>query len=354
MQLPSPLREPMQKQLSKYILRAKVKAADVTAERTVLGVAGKDAAGLVQRAVGAVPSEVHQVASASGATVIKLPGDRYEIVARREESHALTASLASGAEKAGSDYWDWLDIRAGIATILPATQEAFVPQMLNLDLIGAVSLSKGCYPGQEIVSRMHYRGTLKQRMYLANVAGTPVAALATGGSLEWRDLTGGAGGRVGLQGPVGRVAAAPGTRELVAEVERPAHRGVERVEQEAEEAVVAPLPDLDPDGTEPVAEPADGLRERVEPLDAAERRRASRHRDREAEAGRSGRGPAVELLFRREPVEGRVQLDRVEPLGVEAEKVLRPRVGRIEPALPGRVREAGGAGVERYDPSCTS
>jgi hypothetical protein len=172
MQLPTPLREPTQKQLTKYILRAKVKATDATPEWTLLGVAGKDAAALVQRTVGEAPTAVHQVAQAAGAMVIKLPGDRYEIVAAREKAPTLLASLASGAEKASADYWDWLSIRAGIATILPATQEAFVPQMVNLDLIGGVSLTKGCYPGQEIVSRMHYRGTLKQRMYLANVAGT--------------------------------------------------------------------------------------------------------------------------------------------------------------------------------------
>jgi folate-binding protein YgfZ len=172
MQLPSSLREPIQKQISKYILRAKVKATDATPEWTLLGVAGKDAAALVQRTVGGAPKAVHQVAHASGAMVIKLPGDRYEIVAARDKAQALLTSLESGAEKAGADYWDWLDIRAGIPTILTATQEAFVPQMVNLDLIGGVSLTKGCYPGQEIVSRMHYRGTLKQRMYLANVAGS--------------------------------------------------------------------------------------------------------------------------------------------------------------------------------------
>jgi folate-binding protein YgfZ len=170
MQLPSPLREPIQIQLSKYILRSKVKATDASTDWTVIGVAGKDAAAHVQRAAGAVPTAVHQVAQASGATMIRLPGDRYEIVAARDKSQALLDSLASGTDKMGPDYWDWLDIRAGVPVILPATQEAFVPQMVNLDLIGGVSLTKGCYPGQEIVSRMHYRGTLKQRMYLANIA----------------------------------------------------------------------------------------------------------------------------------------------------------------------------------------
>ena len=172
MQLPTSLREPIQKQLSKYILRAKVKAADVSSEWVLLGIAGKDSEAVVRQAVGAVPNVVHGLAQTPDATVIKLSGERYEIVAARNKAQAILASLASTTEKAGSDYWCWLDIRAGIANILPATQEVFVPQMVNLDLIGGVSLTKGCYPGQEIVARMHYRGTLKQRMYLANVSGT--------------------------------------------------------------------------------------------------------------------------------------------------------------------------------------
>lgn len=171
MQLPSPLREPIQKQLSRYILRAKVKATDASLDWKLLGVAGKDAAARVQRAVGDVPRSAHDVINTQDAMVIRLPGDRYEIVAANK-SPGIIESLSDGAEKADPDYWDWLDIRAGIAVILPATQEAFVPQMMNLDLIGGVSLTKGCYPGQEIVSRMHYRGTLKQRMYLASIAGS--------------------------------------------------------------------------------------------------------------------------------------------------------------------------------------
>jgi len=171
MQLPSPLREPIQKLLSKYILRSKVKATDASSDWKLLGVAGTDAAALVQRAVGDVPRGVHDVINTQDSMVIRLPGDRYEIVAANK-SPGIVESLSDGAEKADPDYWDWLDIRAGVAVILPATQAAFVPQMVNLDLIGGVSLTKGCYPGQEIVSRMHYRGTLKQRMYLANIAGS--------------------------------------------------------------------------------------------------------------------------------------------------------------------------------------
>ena len=82
----------------------------------------------------------------------------------------ILESLASEARNADPEWWDWLEIRAGVPVILPETQQEFVPQMVNLDLIGGVSFDKGCYPGQEIVSRMHYRGTLKQRMHLASIA----------------------------------------------------------------------------------------------------------------------------------------------------------------------------------------
>ena len=172
MQLPSSLREPIQKQLSKYILRAKVKADDVSGEWTILGVAGAEASELVQRVFGNAPQGLHEVSQAKDAVLIRLPGERYEIVAVKDKVPAIKSALAQSTETKSSEYWDWLDIRAGVPVILPATREAFVPQMVNLDLIGGVSLTKGCFPGQEIVARMHYRGTLKQRMYLANVGGT--------------------------------------------------------------------------------------------------------------------------------------------------------------------------------------
>lgn len=170
MRLPSSLRESVQKQLSKFILRSKVKASDASGDWTLIGVAGKDAAALVQRVIGQAPQGMREVAHTPDATVIRLPGDRFEIAAAKDKAPRILEGLGAGAPKVDPDYWEWLDIRAGIPTILPATQEAFVPQMVNLDLVGGVSFEKGCYPGQEIVARMHYRGTLKQRMYLAGIA----------------------------------------------------------------------------------------------------------------------------------------------------------------------------------------
>jgi tRNA-modifying protein YgfZ len=170
MQLPSPLRESIQKQILKYILRSRVKAVDATGEWTLVGVMGKDAATLVQRVADAAPQAVHEVAQTSAAMVARLPGDRFQIAVACDKASSMLEALAAGAEKADTEHWQRQIIHAGVPVILPATQEEFVPQMVNLDLIGGVSYDKGCYPGQEIVARMHFRGTLKQRMYLARIA----------------------------------------------------------------------------------------------------------------------------------------------------------------------------------------
>ena len=74
---------------------------------------------------------------------------------------------------AGEAAWTLGDIQAGVPQITPATQEKFVPQMINFELIGGVNFKKGCYPGQEIVARSQYLGKPKRRMVLATVEGDP-------------------------------------------------------------------------------------------------------------------------------------------------------------------------------------
>lgn len=169
LQLPAVLRAAIHKRLSMYILRSQVKVTDASPGHAVMGIGGDGATKVLQRIAGEVPKAPHDVVHGSGATVLKLPADRYQIVVARAREDAIRAALAANAEVGDATCWDWLDIRAGIATILPATQEEFVPQMVNFDAIGAVSFNKGCYPGQEIVARMHYLGKLKQRMVLAHV-----------------------------------------------------------------------------------------------------------------------------------------------------------------------------------------
>ncbi len=170
LQLPRSLAAAMQKKLSMYVLRSKVKITDVSDELICLGLAGKDANTLAKETLAAVPEATLGAAQSANAIVIRHEADRLQIIATPEHAPALWDSLACGARPAGAPVWDWLNIRAGIPVVLPATQEEFVPQMANLELIGAVNFKKGCYPGQEIVARMQYLGRLKQRMYLAHVA----------------------------------------------------------------------------------------------------------------------------------------------------------------------------------------
>jgi folate-binding protein YgfZ len=100
--------------------------------------------------------------------------------------------LSAKLKRVGAPAWQWLDVRRGIPWITAATQDRFLPQMANLELIGGVSFSKGCYTGQEIVARTQHRGKVKRRMFLANVG----AAAAPGDELVAEDLGDQAGGTV--------------------------------------------------------------------------------------------------------------------------------------------------------------
>ena len=87
----------------------------------------------------------------------------------------MFADLLADLPVVGSGAFWWSEIDAGVPTVFPATQEKFVPQMINLEVVGGVSFSKGCYPGQEVVARSQYRGKLKRRMQLAHCAASAPA-----------------------------------------------------------------------------------------------------------------------------------------------------------------------------------
>ena len=169
LQLPTPLCSAIQKRLSMYILRSKVKVEDVSTHHVVLGLAGKHAADFLQHNFGATPKKIGTVVHLEHASLIQVGTQRFQICIAATEAAALWQKLSADATPAGSPCWDWLNIRDGIPVIVPATQEQFVPQMVNLELLEGVSFKKGCYPGQEIVARMQYLGKLKRRMYLAHI-----------------------------------------------------------------------------------------------------------------------------------------------------------------------------------------
>ncbi|MBU1424806.1 MAG: folate-binding protein YgfZ [Gammaproteobacteria bacterium] len=167
--LPQSLLATIQKKLTMYVLRAKVKIENASDSIVCLGLAGADAAALLQQQFPTLPQNPLDAVQHDDTGLICLGADRFQINTSPQHAPALWQKLSTEARPAGSPCWDWLNIRAGIPVILPQTQEQFVPQMVNLELIGAVNFKKGCYPGQEIVARMQYLGKNKRRMYLAQV-----------------------------------------------------------------------------------------------------------------------------------------------------------------------------------------
>ena len=166
--LPRDLCAPIRKRLSMYVLRAKVKIEDASEGIVCLGLAGEGATALLQQHFGSVPQNSLGVEQHDNASVVRVGAQRYQINTTLQHAPALWQNLCTSSRAVGSPCWDWLNIRSGIPVIVPATQEQFVPQMANLELIGGVNFKKGCYPGQEIVARMQYLGKSKRRMYLAH------------------------------------------------------------------------------------------------------------------------------------------------------------------------------------------
>ncbi|HWH84622.1 MAG TPA: folate-binding protein [Burkholderiaceae bacterium] len=145
------------KRLSMFVLRAQCRLTDASAEHALLGLAGPSARPFVEHLA---PWATEPVA---GGTVVRLP----DVDAVPRALLVLDAGAVRPSAPALSlDAWRLLEVRSGIATIEAATAEQFVPQMLNYELVGGVDFAKGCYPGQEVVARSQYRGTIKRRMFL--------------------------------------------------------------------------------------------------------------------------------------------------------------------------------------------
>lgn len=159
------------KKLSMYVLRAKVKLSDPSAELVLLGVAGPDALKVLAAADLGTPPVTMEITRAGETQIIPVTEEAVVLVAAADEAPALVDRLlAAGGQLAGSAAWTAATVAAGLPLVTLPTQEEFVAQMLNYELIGGVSFNKGCYPGQEIVARTQYLGKLKKRMYRVRLA----------------------------------------------------------------------------------------------------------------------------------------------------------------------------------------
>jgi folate-binding protein YgfZ len=148
---------PTLKRLGMFVLRAKCRLSDASTESALWGLVG-EAAGATLGAT--IRAEVWGVMPQGDAQAVRLPDvdglPRWLAVLPVAQGFDTLPALPPAD-------WAWLEVRSGVARIVAATVEAFVPQMVNFELVGGVSFKKGCYPGQEVVARSQYRGTLKRR-----------------------------------------------------------------------------------------------------------------------------------------------------------------------------------------------
>lgn len=155
------------KRLSMFVLRAKAKLTDASAEVILRGVAGES----MQALAGEKPVPWSRRDVAGGTLVTLYPAD--------DQPRGLWAARADVPPPEGpalaEPLWHWSEVRSGVATLSQPVIEAFVPQMLNYESVGGVNFKKGCYPGQEVVARSQFRGTLKRRGYIVRADGPLLA-----------------------------------------------------------------------------------------------------------------------------------------------------------------------------------
>lgn len=174
LQMPREIRAAVQKRLQMFVLRAKVKLTDVTDQFAILGMAGDEVKAAIAPWFDTLPATPYAKIDSQMGTLVRIAdtdhAKRYLWIAPVDIAERAWPQLTATLTPRAASVWRLTDIRAGIPRIVKATQEQFVPQMVNFELVGGVNFRKGCYPGQEIVARSQYLGKLKRRMMYAIVA----------------------------------------------------------------------------------------------------------------------------------------------------------------------------------------
>lgn len=167
---PEEMKEPFIKRLRMYVLRANVTIEDCSMSLPCIGIKQAD-----DEAVNS--SSLNQITTTGTAVrignLILLPiphnNDRRLVIGPAKSLQETWSELSPEFTPVGSDYWRLFDILDGLPWVLATTTESFLPQLLNMDQLQAVSFNKGCFPGQEVVARLQHRGKVKQRLLIATV-----------------------------------------------------------------------------------------------------------------------------------------------------------------------------------------
>lgn len=160
------------KRLSMFVLRSKVKISLEAEQIALLGLLGSQRAAVLAAAgIDPLPETYKGMRGNGGEVWVSLPGERTLGIINTDQAAKLTDAIGPQALPVDESCWEWFDVEQGIVFIDQATQDELTPQMANLELIGGVSFSKGCYPGQEVVARTQHLGKVKRRAYRAHVEG---------------------------------------------------------------------------------------------------------------------------------------------------------------------------------------
>jgi len=173
-----------QQRLAKYIVFSKAEQRNLSDELLVVGLQGPLAQARITACFGSAPERAQQSTTGDGSIAICLAPGMYECWITADTLAAVWPMLSEGMSLLGSEHWESQTIAAGLGEVTPETQELFIPQMLNYQATGAVSFTKGCYTGQEVVARLHYRGTPKRRTFVALL---PAPELPEPGTLIFTD-----------------------------------------------------------------------------------------------------------------------------------------------------------------------
>jgi tRNA-modifying protein YgfZ len=159
--LPRELAGTVAARMSKFILRAKVKLADESADWSIAGLMAARAPG-ARTAAAAGPQGLNAVTRSDGVITVCVAAEPARWLVAQPAT--APAAVAPAPAAAPATAWERLAIAGGEPEVYGATSEEFVAQMLNLDVLGAIAFDKGCYTGQEVIARAHYRGRIKRRL----------------------------------------------------------------------------------------------------------------------------------------------------------------------------------------------
>jgi len=170
LQLPVTLMEETIKRLKMFVMMSKVELNNVDDTTVKIGLSGTQAINKLKESGFNIPAETNMVTENNGMLLIRQAGNtpRFECIGSIESIQSLWQSLQSNAQLIDTRHWKLQEIQAGTPNVFSSAKEAFIPQMLNLQVLNGINFKKGCYTGQEVVARMQYLGKLKRQMYLAH------------------------------------------------------------------------------------------------------------------------------------------------------------------------------------------